>query len=289
MACIGIAFLFWLLNKLTHTFRTTQWVKLEYRLPPGKAFRYAPSDAVRATIQAQGWDMIRYRQLKVPINVASDSFQVIPEGRIREIVADQLGLNTESVHLDFNDLKLTVEDEAEKTVPIAVAAQLSFRSGYELSQQIYTNPLTVKVTGPKSVLDTLQSIPTDTLRMKALREGTSAKIKLAAPPLLHLGVDVAEAILKVEQFTEKSLFIPVVVKNAPTAIKIFPNKIKITCTMALSQYSKINVSAFQAEVDFAGVSSDPTNNTLPINMVKSPENVRGIHFSPKSVEYFFEK
>ena len=289
MVCIGIAFFFWTLNRLSNAYRSAVNVQLEYRLPVGKAFSREPIHEVKALLQGKGWDFLVTKHPKVPVNVSGDSFQTIQSGRIREIVADQLGLGIDAIHLDFDEIKLRVEDEVSKLVPVVGISDLSFRKGFDLTQPIQLNPFEVEVKGPKSIVDTLRFVKTDTLRLSKLREDLTCKIRVSFNPLFRYNVQEVEALIKVEQFTEKSMFVPVSIKNAPTTIKIFPDKIKLTCTMGLSQYMKINPTNFTAEVDFKGVTPDVKNNTLPIALIFSPANVQEVKFTPKSVEFYFEK
>ena len=94
---------------------------------------------------------------------------------------------------------------------------------------------------------------------------------------------------KSEQFTEKSLFLPVTVKNAPDSLKIFPNKVKTNFVIGLSQYDAISEKDFQLEVDLNGIPINQANNTAPISLIKQPAEVKNIRFSPKSVQFLFVK
>ena len=288
LACIGLALFFWTLNKLSNSYRDFREVQLVYRLPPGKAFSAPPLTTIKATIQGKGWDFIINKKAKVTVTVNADSFQVIQSSRIKDIVADQLGLTSDAVHLDFDEIKIKVEDESKKIVPIQIVTALDFRKGYDLSQPIKSTPSEVEVTGPKSLLDTLKFIATDTLKLNKLREDAVKTIAITRHPLLKYSLESVEAAARVEQFTEKSMFVPVNIKNPTARMKIFPNKIKLTCTIALSQYNKINSNNFWIEIDFNGIMPG-ASNTIPIVISKRPENVRAVIYTPKSVEYYFEK
>ena len=104
---------------------------------------------------------------------------------------------------------------------------------------------------------------------------------------MQYNISEAEANIQAEQFTEKSMFIPIVVKNAPQKLKIFPNKIKLDCTVALSRYAELNANNFVVEVDLRF--SSGKGNTLPIILSKQSPFARNIKFSPKSAEFYIEK
>ena len=132
-------------------------------------------------------------------------------------------------------------------------------------------------------------IQTDTLRFDKLKDSVAITIKLRENPLLKLNPTKIKAKIKTEQFTEKLLFIPIVVKNAPENLRIFPNKIKLECTVALSQYPFVDADKFIAEVDLKNIDFKTKNNTVAILLTLQPTKIRNIKFSPKSVEFYFEK
>ena len=85
------------------------------------------------------------------------------------------------------------------------------------------------------------------------------------------------------------MFIPIIVKNAPQQLKIFPNKIKLDCTVALSRYAQLSSANFVAEVDLKGAALNSMNNTVTIVLSQFPNFVRNVKFTPKSAEFYFEK
>ena len=95
--------------------------------------------------------------------------------------------------------------------------------------------------------------------------------------------------VEVEQFTEKSLFIKVDVKNAPDSLKIFPERIRLTCVLGLSRYNEIAPEDFALEVDLKNIPLNTVNNTIPILVTKQPNYIDNIKLSDRSVEFFFVK
>jgi hypothetical protein len=79
------------------------------------------------------------------------------------------------------------------------------------------------------------------------------------------------------------------VRNAPQRLQIFPNKIKLDCTVALSRYASLSGENFTAVVDLKNVDVKSKNNTVAIVLLQQPSFVRNVKFSPQSVEFYFEK
>jgi hypothetical protein len=284
MICIGIALVFWFLNKLSTSYRQTQSLKIDYILPKGKAFSSPPPQYISATFQGTGWDLLFGRKENISLQMTNDSLQFYS---LRNLLIQQLG--TEVVGVNIDQITLPIEEAVTKTVPIQAISNLSFANGYDLSEDIILTPSVVTVSGPRSVISHLIAIKTDSLNFNKIKDSVLTTIKLAQHPLLRYDIQAVKALVRVEQFTEKSMFIPIIVKNAPEQLKIFPNKIKLDCSVALSKYDKLNMNSYVAEVDLKGLSDISKNNTVPIILSKQPNFIRNVKFTPKSAEFFVEK
>jgi YbbR domain-containing protein len=284
MVCIGIALCFWVLNRLSTKFRKTTPVRLEYFTPSGKALRTTPPQYANVSWQGTGWDLLTGSEPRIALTVESDSIQTF---YLRTIAAQQLGNDVFSVSPE--QITVEIEDIATKNVPVEAVAALSFWKGFDLADDIQLTPSVITVEGAKSVLENLNSLKTDTLRFQKLKDTIETTIKLAAIPILKFSKSEVSAQLAVEQFTEKSLFVPLTIKNAPQRLQIFPNKIKLDCTVALSRYAALSGDNFIAVVDLKNVDVKSKNNTVAIVLLQQPSFVRNVKFSPQSVEFYFEK
>jgi hypothetical protein len=284
MVCIGIALCFWVLNRLSTKFRKTTPVRLEYFTPMGKALRMTPPQYANVSWQGTGWDLLTGSEPRIALTVETDSIQTF---YLRTIAAQQLGNDVFSVSPE--QITVEIEDVATKTVPVEAVAALSFWKGFDLADAIQLTPATITVEGAKSVLENLNSLKTDTLRFQKLKDTMVTIIKLMPIPILKFDKSEVSAQIAVEQFTEKSLFVPLTVRNAPQRLQIFPNKIKLDCTVALSRYASLSGENFTAVVDLKNVDVKSKNNTVAIVLSQQPSFVRNVKFSPQSVEFYFEK
>lgn len=284
MVCIGIALCFWVLNRLSTKFRKTTPISLEYFTPSGKALRWTPPQYANVNWQGTGWDLLTGSKPRVALTVESDSIQTF---YLRTIVAQQLGNEVFSVSPE--QITVEIEDVTTKRLPIEAVTQLTFGKGFDLSDDIALTPSVITVEGAISVLENLNVLKTDTLRFQKLKDTVETSIRIATSPILKLSQNEVAARLAVEQFTEKSLFVPLTIRNAPQRLQIFPNKIKLDCTVALSRYASLSGEDFIAIVDLKNIDIKSKNNTVPIVLLKQPSFVRNVKFSPQSVEFYFEK
>ncbi len=290
LVCIGIAFVCWVLNRLSTTYRAVETVTLDYQLPPRKVFSTVPTQKIRVTVQGRGWDLLTRDKIQVAVPLTTDTVQEISSGYVRSLLAESFGTRAEVINLDFEKLTLYVENTITRTLPVAAVTHLTFAKGYDLAQNIELNPKEVTVEGPKSLLDQLSHILTDTLRIKHLNGTVTEKMRLQTHPLLHYNIAEVSAKLVAEQLTEIAMFIPVTLRNAPPNTRVFPNKIKLSCTLGLNQYKKVSYNDFVAEVDLRGIEKNKKykNNTAPIVLTKQPQNIQNLKFTPKLVEFYFE-
>ncbi len=284
MACIGIALFFWVLNRLSNSFKKNIPIKLEYVLPSGRALSVEPPQYAQVYWQGTGWDMLSGYEQRIFIQVGNDSIQRFS---LKDLMVQQFGNDI----INVSPEQMTVFSEISKTisVPVQAITKINFMKGYDLADSIELTPSVIEVEGPRTAIDQLIFIQTDTLRFEKLKDSVVTKIKLRQNPLFKMNMTEIKAKIKTEQFTEKLLFIPIVIKNAPQSLRIFPNKIKLDCTVALSQYAQLDADKFVAEVDLKNIDFKTKNNTVPILLPQQPNWVRNIKFSPKSVEFYFEK
>ncbi len=284
MACIGIALFFWVLNRLSNSFKKNIIIELEYVVPSGRALSVIPPQYAQVMWQGTGWDMLAGYQKRIFIQVGIDSIQRLS---LKDLTVQQFGSDIISVSPE----QVTVFSEVSKTVsvPVQAIAKINFVKGYDLADSIELTPSVIEVEGPRTAIDRLVAIQTDTLRFEKLKDSVVTKIKLRGNPLFKFNTTDIKATIRTEQFTEKLLFIPIIVKNAPQSLRIFPNKIKLDCTVALSLYAFLDADKFVAEVDLKKIDLKTKNNTVAIFLTQQPNWVRNIKFSPKSVEFYFEK
>ena len=145
----------------------------------------------------------------------------------------------------------------------------------------------MEISGPASTVELIQQWKTDSLVLSDLRSDKTVAVALLKPPdELSLGTPQTEVRINVEQFTEKSLFVPLTIRNGPDSLKIFPQQIKLTCVVGLSQYNEVTPRDFTVEVDLQNVPVSEDKNTAPIQLTQQPSFVKNVKFSPKSAEFY---
>jgi len=295
MFCIGIALIFWLLVKLSQTYKTTREYTIDYIVPESMVLAEPPAKAVKVTIAGKGFDLIsnyfRNRKNEIKFELSEAPEQTLTTSLISDKIQNILSGNIEVSDVNTDFIFLKVEKKAQKKVPLVFNSQLDFAPRIYLIDSISLSADSVSVSGPKSYIETLHDWPTDTLKLSNIQKNGTHKLPLTRPVNAQIvpAFDVIDVTLKVDEFTEKEVIVPIIVKNAPDSLKIFPENIKLSFTVGLSNYNLVSSADFTVEVDLKDIPLDTEKNTIPVLLSNRPSIVHNINVNPKSVEFFFVK
>jgi hypothetical protein len=296
MICMSIALVFWLLVKLSQVYRTQKEVHFSFVLPENRAFVSMPPSDVKAEIEGTGWDLT----FEFFANPTSSLFYVLENensvtlsrGQLRtDILQSFSSSGVKIVEVNYDNIQINLEEKVSKTVPVRLAGRFSFAPEYHLIDKINLQPDSVTVSGPASMVGLVTTWETDSLILRDIQTTITTSVRLKEPPReMELSITKVAVVIPIEQFTEKSLFVPLIIKNPPDdSIRIFPYRVKLNCVVGLSQYNLIEMDDFVMEVDLKGVSLHEGKNTVPIVLTKKPDFVKNVTFSPKSAEFFILK
>lgn len=293
--CISIAFVFWLLVKLSQTYQTEKPIVIDYTLPDDQALTILPPDDMVVELEGTGWDLMYEFFSNSKVSLYFDLREIdrlgLNRGVLRSRIQEQLSSdNIRILEVNYDNLSFSLEDELSKRVPIHLNAKLSFADEYHLRDSVILNPDSVTISGPISQVQHFINWQTDSLILENLKLDASVKLPLLETAReINLSTKEVDATIRVEQFTEKSFFVPIVIRNAPDSVRIFPERIKLSCVVGLSLYNEVVGEDFQVEIDLKDVSVKEKRNSVPIELTKKPGFVKSVNFSPKSAEFFLIK
>lgn len=292
--CMGIALVFWLLVKLSGTYRSEKTVELYFSLPEGKVFSALPPKDITATIEGTGWellfDFLRSSQVSLSYDLrgVKDRF-VLSRGQLRSEILSRLGSGSMSiVELNYDDIVLLLEEKSSKRVPVGFRHRFSFVPGYQLQRDPEISPDSVTLTGPESQLAGVGEWPTDSVVLEQLKKTVDQTVDLRPPPKgVYISADKVKVKVSVEQLSEKTFWVPVTVLHDADSVRVFPKNIQITCTLGLSRYDSTIAEDFEITADLRGAAlPKDQRNTALLQLTRRPDHADNIRFSPKSVEFF---
>ena len=294
MICIGIALIFWLLVKLSQDYATVRPVVLDLKVPAEKALAAFPPTDLTAQIQGSGWDLMfdyfQNGQVELHYELGEADQLSLNRNRLRNDIFEALSSNDLSVgELNYETINFHLEPKVTERVPIDFHYALSFADGHQLQDSVHIEPDSVDVTGPASLVEDIEEWSTDSLILVDLKSSQQRLLALEpSPPELTLSTYTVEASIQVEQFTEKSLFVPLELKNRPQgdSLRYFPQRVKVTCVVGLSQYDRVDPSDFRLVADLQGTPVGKERNRVTIELTERPPFVKSVQYTPQMVEFF---
>ncbi len=297
ITCIGIAFVFWVLVKLSQSYPTIKPVVVNIEMPENKALLAYPPTDIQAELKGTGWDLMleHFYHSKIPvfISMLNNNSLYLNQNRMRTEIRNSLRFSAiEVLSVNYEEIQVELDDKVSKKIPIQLEKDLVFSPGNQLKQSPTLTPDSIVITGPVSLLDSLDSWPTTPLVLSDLKSSSTLDWPLVNPgPELILDQSKTSVNLEVEQFTEKTLYIPVTITNATEgdSLKVFPDKIQLTCQVGLSRYNEVLYQNFAIEADLQHVPLQEGKNTVPVKLVRFPLFVKGVKLERQSVEFFIVK
>jgi len=295
LLAVGIAGLFWFFVKLSNEFPTTWTVSLEYRLPEGYAFLELPPTELEVGVRGPGWQLMKHyffgRKPRVRWALSPSPTQPLDRMRLISHLESSIGngIRVEQIHHD--PIVIRLDRAARRKVPIVPRVFVHFAEGYGFREPLRLEPDSVVLAGAQSLVEAFNHWETDSVALEEVKTDLRERVPLAPPPndaLLLIPPEV-EAIIQVEELTEKEIIVPVATVNAPDSLRIFPTAVKVQCVVGLSRYHELAPSDFRLVADLGGITPNSENNTVPLSLEEYPPYLKSVDYHPKSVTFFIPR
>ncbi len=248
-------------------------------------------------VRDYGFNIARYKMFPPSLQIdVSDSRE-----ESRQLVYDleqQKAAILAQLHLDFedvtflqNNLRINFEQKAVKTVNIVPNVELGFAVGFSALEEIKLQPDTVRVSGPQSILDTLEEVSTVQLKIDNISNDLQGSIKLEKSGLEKVTFFQEEVnySLRTDKFTEGRVEIPIELQNVPEGynIVIFPKEVVVFYQVSLNDFDKIKPTAFKVVVDFRN--ELPKEGFLLAQVIQKPTLVNNVRLSEKRIQFVVKR
>ncbi|MEE4177036.1 MAG: YbbR-like domain-containing protein [Bacteroides sp.] len=217
----------------------------------------------------------------------------VSPGQLRSRLSERLDASSQLVGIWPDTVFVSLAYAAQKRLPVRPDATYTFERRFGQYGPVALNPDSVTVRGPRQLIDTLQAIYTEPLTFELLAETVQQPVALMNPAFgqgLTLEVNQAELIIPVEEFTETSVDLNIEVVCPQEAgqgqrnLRLFPNRVTVTCLVSLKDYARLEASQFKAHVVCPSGNPDNTDR-LEVIVETFPEFVSIQSIRPSSVEF----
>ena len=271
---------------------------LSYRNAPQKrAFHSLQPDTVNATMQGTGWQMIFSRMnnankiIDVDLRTLDNKDYVVLSSQLKQI-NDRKEFNNPIISFSPDTLYFDFSDKAVKKVPVKLLADIKYQHQFAQSNDITVNPSYVTLSGPANALNKIKTWNTDSLMMDSVNETVRTNTNLQ--PVREANVSIyprsVQVIIPVDEFTEKTVLIPVKLINNRDYyhVKIFPQKVKVTFTTSLNRYAEMDDDFFEASTDLS-LWRDNGYSTLPVKLTRFPPYCKIVKVEPQNIDFIIRK
>jgi YbbR domain-containing protein len=285
-----IALSMWLLVNLGRDFNLTLNLPVMHADPPeGRAFITEIPRNANTTVSGEGWKLISIYnnppQVIVPVE----------EGTINVFEAVQASLS------NFPDVSVSkvqpmivnvnTEEKMEKRIPVRNEVTIETRRRFNVIGSISITPDSVTVSGARSLVEPIESWPTEARELEDVKENLDIEVQLRrAQRLIQLNTEQVRIKAEIAEFTEGEVRIPVVTRNLPPGRRVSysPSVLTVRYDVPITQYNEASsVIPFQAYVNYSTIVNDTTGYVTPqIEPVIEDLDVRLRSYQPRRVSYF---
>ncbi len=293
LICIGISLIIWIFLKLSKDYETTWAIHLKYELPPMMEFTDTPPATTMATVHGNGIDLAKKFLTKthptVLIDLSEYPKREVPRNELVFKIQEELNLNVRDITLNY--LFFSIDSTATKKVPVVLDMTVDFQKDFFLKEPIHLSADSVILSGPQQELERVNHVKTEAVNFPSVNANETRAVRISTNNFKNIQAHPAEVTINimVEQFTEKTLAVPVKVVNAQDSVQVLPSTVNVKCSVGLSKYDELTATAFSVEVDLRQAAKFGGQKSLPVYLKSSPAWVRSPQVSPKVVEYLIVK
>lgn len=290
-----LSFLISLLVKLSDTYTHTLRFELQpTQLESNEVLISKEAKTINVTISGKGFELLKYY---IEARIIDVDFSQLNKSKSHYFWTERSQFENVINHFDSkisvksinpDTLLFQYDPQFIKKVPVQISVNSSFASGFDLVNSFQSIPDSITLTGPKSLLKTISSIQTKTLKLKALNSNIDREVALDVPNAskqISYSNQVVRIKGEVDKFTEGSIQVPVTVVNVPDSLilNFFPKEITVIFYTSLKAYSTIDASDFSIECDFNALTTE--NKYLNPVLVKQPSTVKTAKLKSTALEY----
>lgn len=299
-----ISAIFWFLGALSREYTTQLRYPVRYtNFPENMVLAAELPASLDLTINAHGYTLLKYyigrRLLPIVFDVNSFSLNRMPDSETnnfyilssvaRTRIAGQLGADIDLLDIRPDTLFFSFSEMVRKILPVHPVLELEFEKQFMIYGNVGVEPDSVTVSGPAHLIDTMKFVPTSAVTVRGITGSVTRTVQLRNYDKIGFSENRIVVRIPVQQFTEASLKVPVEVVNLPDTLtmKTFPSDVTVSYLVALPDYDRVGPQQFRAVVEYE--SPPPPSGRFSVRLIRQPEYIKAVRFSPQSVDYIIER
>jgi YbbR domain-containing protein len=290
IASVIFAIILWGSISLSDIYFTNVDVKLTLtNFPPGYTTGSPLPEKIKLRVKSQGWRLVSINvgpETEFRVSVGGDS------GKHNISLYNYLESNrwlfsdVEIINIFPDSLRFFVERIISKKLPVISGLDLEFKPGYGLASDIHFKPDSVVVSGPFSILRTMNEIKTAEKSLSPLDSRTETEVNLPQMVGFNYNANLIEVVLDIQRIVDKQFDdITVDVIDIPSRkeVVLLPNKIGFNVRGGIEILGKLKADQFRAYIRYQSLVQDTTGSVTPV--LEMPKNVTLQYLKPDRLRY----
>lgn len=300
---VVVSFIFLYLHALGKEYTTDFDVKIRFKNYPINKERVLKEneDKVRLNVTGYGFSLLRfylhsiYSEYDIDLSKleekesASDELRydlseyLVIQQLLKQIGSEQLQINS----ISPKNILFSVRAISVKKVPISVNLIESLNSGYLLKKGFEIIPDSVIVRGDSNIIDTLQNVKTEPLKLEVASGKFNYDLRLMKDKDLDYLLEDESVKVKgkvVATIAQKHV-LDIIPINFPKSISVelYPRKATLSYVSYQEALNKIKDADFRLIVDYNTMSQN--KEKLEVQVLHIPENIFNIYIQPRYIDY----
>lgn len=295
------ATLAWFVSNLSDSYTANTYFNLEYvNVPDSLFFAQKHKTEVQVKVHAGGFQLLRLNIFRKNIKIDLSNVEekedkyFLRQSVFRKQIEQQLPNSLSLTEVGYSDtLYVDLYKLHSKKVPVLANIKVDMAQNYVLEKGIKITPDSIKVSGPKSEIDTIVKVTAEDYNFSDVSSDISKTLQLILPKdLANTKFSDKEVVVSgsVFRFSEKLITVPVTVLNLPNDISIrtFPSEVSILCKANVEVLKKVTATDFSLTADFNDY-VDENSPILKLSLTKKPEGVYSAKLKEESVEFILNR
>lgn len=297
---LGFTTFLWLALQFSKNYSQEITFKVKYnQIETAKLVKPSSDQEINMVLEGNGFQLLKYSLFNKTVKL--DARKAISKNKNHAFFTGKPMINAIKSGLNYTgEISFVLKDSLhiyydvfkEKEIPVKLVSDISYAQGFMSAKGLISTQKTIKVMGPKSVMDTLAYISTEVLSLENVTKDYQGKLTLKPNKQIgNLSFDVKKipVTLSVDKLTEGEIKVPISVLEIPKGAKIqlFPKQVSVVFSVVLKDHAKLSTKDFKVVADLSHASGN--SNKLLLKLTTFPENVFNARLTEKEVQYIVVK
>ncbi|WP_300441961.1 YbbR-like domain-containing protein [Christiangramia sp.] len=288
----------WVLVQFSKSYTQLIEIPVNYiNAPLDKSISEDRPDHVDLQLQDNGFNIYYYKifnpQLDIDLSKASQKDKNLVytlQNHLTEI-EEQLKIDFENSRIIQEEIVVPFQFKKEKMLKVIPNIEVNYAVGFSADEPVKLTPDSIKVSGPEKIIDSLISVPTESIKLDKVNTDLNGTVAIDTSGLGKLSFyeNSIKYSQKVEKFTEGSVEISVEVINVPENLNLayFPKNVLVYYQVNLKQFENVSAADFRVVCDYKEVKQG--EDYMIAKIVEKPGFIHNVRLNERRIQFVIKR